>query len=243
MAAAGAEFSDALVAETAAAAAVELLPEGDDRQHEPDPGELRRFLVACGGSSGKAGHVYACSQQWRAEEGIDGLLEESGGTEAEAAIRRYLQYIDGLTDVEGRPAAVWRAGRVPVRAMLHEFGAEPVLRNHVYLKERALKAARAAGHVTHVLIIDMFGMGLHTLDSEGLATLQRGVHYEQKHYPETQHKIIIVRAPWLFGAFWRIVNPWLSEGDRAKVCMILCSVARRACASVMAFIARMVGWL
>jgi hypothetical protein len=39
---------------------------------------------------------------------------------------------------------------------------------------------------------------------------QAGIEYEQRYYPETFHKIMIVRAPWLFSAVWNIVNPWLN---------------------------------
>ena len=36
------------------------------------------------------------------------------------------------------------------------------------------------------------------MDREGLETLRRGIEAEQRYYPETFHKIVIVRAPWAF---------------------------------------------
>ena len=186
-------------------------------QSEPDARELGNFLDACGGVVGKAAHMYCKSRQWRSEEAVDGILDEEGGHEREERVRRFQQYVDGLTDREGRPVAVWRAGRVPVRAMMEEVGAAAVLRNHVYLKERSLLRAHEAGHSSHILVLDMAGMGMAQMDREGLAALHRGIEIEQRYYPETLHKIVIIRAPWIFSAAWNIVSPWLSENDRAKI--------------------------
>jgi hypothetical protein len=151
----------------------------------PDPRELANYLVACGGVVPKAAHVFCRSHRWRVEKGIDGILDEPGGVAREERVRRYQQYVDGLCDRDGRPVAVWRAGRVPVRAMMEEVGAEAVLRNHVYLKERSLRRAREAGHASHVLVFDLAGLGMAQMDREGLAVLQRGIEIEQRHYPET----------------------------------------------------------
>ena len=198
----------------AAAVRAEL---GEGAADEPDPEELRRFLVACGGVGPKAAQVYAKSRRWREAERVDGILEEEGAAEREGRVRRYQQYVDGLLDLEGRPVAVWRAGRVPVRAMMEDVGAAAVLRNHVYLKERSLRRAREAGHATHTVVLDMAQLGMAQMDREGLATLRAGIEVEQRHYPETFERIVIVRAPWLWSAVWSTVNPWLSENDRAKI--------------------------
>ena len=42
-------------------------------EDEPDPAELRRFLVACGGVEPKAAHVYAKSRRWREAERVGAL--------------------------------------------------------------------------------------------------------------------------------------------------------------------------
>ena len=55
------------------------------------------------------------------------------------------------------PAAVWRAGRIPVRAMLDELGAAAVLRNHLLMKERSLDAARG-GDGQHLIVLDLHSM-------------------------------------------------------------------------------------
>ena len=52
---------------------------------EPDTRELRNFLSACGGVASKAAHVFCKSQQWRADEKVDGILSEEGGQEREGA--------------------------------------------------------------------------------------------------------------------------------------------------------------
>ena len=105
------------VAAAAAAAVAEQMPEGPT----PDEAELGRFLTACGGVAPKAAHVYVKSKQWREQEGVDTILTEEGGADREARVRRWQQYVDGLVDLEGRPVAVWRAGRVNVRSMMVQF--------------------------------------------------------------------------------------------------------------------------
>lgn len=188
-----------------------------DPAAELDEAELQRFLVGCGNVVPKAAHVYVKSRQWREKEKVDGILQEDGMEELEPRVRRYQQYVMGLEDLEGRPVAVWRAGRVPVRAMMEDVGVAGVLRTHVYLKERSLARARERGHSSHVLVLDLDQLGMAQMDREGLAALKTGIEIEQRYYPETFERIVIVRAPWIWSAMWNMVNPWLNDNDRAKI--------------------------
>ncbi len=199
--------------EAMAAAVREKLGE----QASVDEGELQRFLVACGNVVPKAAHVYAKSRTWREAEKVDGVLEDERMQEVEPRVRRYQQYVEGLEDLDGRPVDIWRAGRVPVRAMMEDIGCDDVLRTHIYLKESSLKRARERGHSTHVLVLDMDQLGMAQMDREGLAALKSGIEIEQRYYPETFERIVIVRAPWIWSAIWNMVNPWLSDNDRAKI--------------------------
>ena len=182
-----------------------------------DEAELQRFLVGCGNVVPKAAHVYAKSRQWREAEKVDGILEDERMKELEPRVRRYQQYVEGLEDRDGRPVAVWRAGRVPVRGMMEDIGCADVLRTHIYLKERSLQRARERGHSTHVLVLDLDQLGMAQMDREGLAALKSGIEIEQRYYPETFERIVIVRAPWIWSAMWNMVNPWLNDNDRAKI--------------------------
>jgi len=73
------------------------------------------------------------------------------------------------------------------------------------------------------IIIDMEGLGWRTLTY--VDALQVGVHMIklfEANYPETLRVAVLVNAPSIFPAIWKLIKPILSEATHAKVQFVEC---------------------
>ena len=159
-------------------------------------------------------------RKWRAESGIDGLLDDPVCEEVASKVLKCMTYYTGLVDKHKRPLVVWRTGETQSRKLMVEVGAANTNRNHLYQKEKVMAQARALGGEQVVLICDMGGLGMHTADWEALQTLRVGIEAEQKYYPGTFAHIWITRPPWIFSAIWATVSPWLDEYAKERITVL-----------------------
>ena len=92
------------------------------------------------------------------------------------------------------------------------LGPEKLMKYHIYVNEQCMKISSQ-----RVVLFDMEGMSRHHLDRRGLAILKQFIEIDQRHYPETLHKLYIVNAPRLLWVGYKIVEPWLDPATAAKV--------------------------
>lgn len=68
-----------------------------------------------------------------------------------------------------------------------------------------------------VTIVDMSGMGLSLIGKASMEIMRRVAEIDQLYYPESSHQLLIVNAPWIFGAVWSILTPLLNARGHGKI--------------------------
>ena len=72
--------------------------------------------------------------------------------------------------------------------------------------------------LTHMYRARMFFLLLVTQPffSPGVKALLRVIEVVEANYPETMGRLLIVRAPRIFGVLWTLVSPFIDENTRNK---------------------------
>jgi hypothetical protein len=76
------------------------------------------------------------------------------------------------------------------------------------------KMAEAIGEETFFAIVDLDGF---SMSNFSLAQMKIAIGILQNHYPERLGGILIISAPFIFTAAWRLLQPLLDERTRNKI--------------------------
>jgi hypothetical protein len=152
----------------------------------------------------------------------------------------------------GRPVCIERTGRIQSKRLCALCSSlstpahpTPLFTAHLHSVEVGRALARfnnahrppAASEISQVTaIMDMAGLGLHTLHPPALALLRvNGVRYllccrtlcprltpasgqaDQNYYPESLHKLFVVNTPAVIAVAWRIISPWVDPRTKSKI--------------------------
>jgi len=72
-------------------------------------------------------------------------------------------------------------------------------------------------HWGMTIIMDLTGLGVHHLHSTGLQALKRIMNQSDSYYPERAKRVLVINAPRIFAAIWKIVQHFLDPVTREKV--------------------------
>ena len=96
------------------------------------------------------------------------------------------------------------------------YSAECVFASLELTRRRHLQQGSSRGFQLTV-VADMAGLNFSFLDPRALKMCQAVARVEADHFPEVLKRIIVVRAPWIFSAVWRLCRPFLDKGSLEKV--------------------------
>ena len=85
------------------------------------------------------------------------------------------------------------------------------------LKEATEKDPDGKIHIQCTAITDCSGMGRAHMYRPGFDALKRLLWITDRCYPERLKKLVIVNAPWIFGAIWLIVKHFIDPVTREKI--------------------------
>lgn len=185
----------------------------------PNDSHLLRFLKARDFNIDKAYDMLCSSLAWRRHHNVDQLLTEWRPPEA------VLEYYSGgwhHYDKEGRPVYILRLGSMDVKGLLKAVGEDGFLKYVLSINEEAMSMfeevtkGKGSPISSYTCICDLEGLCMRHLWRPGVKALLRVIEVVEDNYPETMGRLLIVRAPRIFGVLWTLVSPFIDENTRNK---------------------------
>ena len=195
---------------------------------------LLRYLRARNGKVDKAADNYIATAAWQDSIGMEALRKQ---TPAEAlgfdleVMRTILPHAQTGLDRQGGPIIYKHMGaQCRVRQACTESGAtlDGIARYNVWLNESYMDAIGAAGAREWSVVVDAAGWHIGLFDSYAFRFLKRTATTDGAHYPELLHMMLIVNAPPMLAACWRVIRTWVDAETREKIDIISESQPERA---------------
>ncbi|CAL8462059.1 g1590 [Coccomyxa elongata] len=184
---------------------------------------LRRFLRARQHDLKRAKEMYAASMKWRAEFGVDTILEDFQFHERDAFISLYPQGYH-KTDKTGRPIYIQHLGAIHYKKLEAVTTEERMIKFHVQEYERCARVIMpacsivAGRHIDQTFaIIDVKGVGLKHLTGDIKKMLSRIMAIDQNNYPEMLGHTCIINAPSVFKMVWQAVKSFIDPKTQEKI--------------------------
>jgi len=202
----------------------ELRAKLKDTPGTKDPVTMLRFVRARQGRLDAAAKMYTAAMNWRAANGWERGFRLN--TLDDALHRRMDTYLPSTAlmgrDKDGDPV-YWN--RLCPHTMDY-FAAAPsafLAEHEVYIITRILQAmeeqSRLQGRPVMYMtaVVDFSAMGMRHLNRKALPKWSIGARILEDYFPEMVKRIIVVRAPPLASAIWRVVSKVFDEGTRNKI--------------------------
>ncbi|KAG0377518.1 hypothetical protein BGX24_005961 [Mortierella sp. AD032] len=179
----------------------------------PDTTVLR-FLRARKWNVEKAMEMLILALEWRISMDVEEVVQE-GEVALEA---KYPGFLDQLKsgkvvfrghDRQGRPLCLLDPSQHNPNAQSHQA----VQKLSIYVIETARMMLRPPTETISVLF-DMSNFSLSNMD---WPTVKFFIHAAEACYPELLGVCVVHKAPWLFGAIWKMISPMLDPVIRAKI--------------------------
>jgi len=198
---------------------------------------LLRFIRARPDSIFKALEMFRGAMSYRSSHGVNQLFRELHPrapeplSERQRASRAY--YFNGLggLDRDGAPYFVYRLGRADLSGFAREpailalmMEADAVNMETIFRTVRSASAALGT-FVRLRVVVDLQGYAMSTLRHAGI--IQAVMKVGPQVFPEGASKVLLVNAPRVFAAAWKVVSPWLPQRSRDK-CSVISSSATPA---------------
>tara|TARA_B110001452_G_scaffold51895_1_gene39549 strand:+ start:495 stop:1586 length:1092 start_codon:yes stop_codon:yes gene_type:complete len=126
-------------------------------------------------------------------------------------------------DREGHPVILDRVGATDPSKLLPNFDQDAFMRQQCYNREclRVFATANCLRRKKRlykmVQVIDLKGLGWAHTDSQMYALLKHYNSVFSWNYPESLSKIIVINAPFVFQAVWKMIQPWIHPITRQKI--------------------------
>mmetsp|Transcript_39188 Transcript_39188/g.63155 ORF Transcript_39188/g.63155 Transcript_39188/m.63155 type:complete len:272 (-) Transcript_39188:88-903(-) len=170
---------------------------------------LKRYMVARKGDTQKALAMLLATLKWRDEFGVDKLRPELVRPNGETG----KVFVCG-PDLSGQPVLLLRPGRENSK---NDHNGN--LKHLVYQLERAVRCMdEESGVGKMTVILDLHNYS--TSNAPPMRTSRATLDILQNHYPERLSKFVIVHAPWLFYAFFKVISPFIDKVTASKVVFI-----------------------
>ncbi|KAF9097058.1 hypothetical protein BGX23_009860 [Mortierella sp. AD031] len=179
----------------------------------PDTTVLR-FLRARKWNVEKAMEMLVLALEWRITMDVEEVVQDG----EEALEARYPGFLDQLKngkvifrghDRQGRPLCL-------LDPSLHNPNAQSqqaVQKLSIYVIETARLMLRPPTETISVL----FDMSSFSMSNMDWPTVKFFIHAAEACYPELLGVCVVHKAPWLFGAIWKMISPMLDPVIRAKI--------------------------
>jgi hypothetical protein len=167
--------------------------------------DLLRFLRARSNNVMKASKLFVDHEKWRARFCPKGYISEDEVRNELDAKKACLQGKDKL----GQPFAV----SLVKNHYASKRDPEEFKRILVYAIDKYV-ALMPPGIEKFVALLDLTGIGYSNLDSSALRHI---FDFLQGYYPERLGTLFILNAPFIFGAVWKVVSPFIDSRTRKKI--------------------------
>ncbi|KAG0264266.1 hypothetical protein BG011_007156 [Mortierella polycephala] len=183
------------------------------QSEHPDTTVLR-FLRARKWNVEKAMEMLVLALEWRITMGVDEVVEEG----EEALDAKYPGFLEQLKngkvifrghDRHGRPLCLLNPSLHNPNAQSHQA----VQKLSIYVIETARMMLRPPVETISVL----FDMSSFSMSNMDWPTVKFFIHAAEACYPELLGVCVVHKAPWLFGAVWKLISPMLDPVIRAKI--------------------------
>lgn len=124
-------------------------------------------------------------------------------------------------DRMGHPI-IWKhmGGQCILRKLFTVANIEALADYGAWLNEKYTRALHRAGATEWMVVIDAAGWHMSLVDSPALKFLKRTALDDAAHYPERLCKLVVVNAPRMLAAAWRIIQQWVDSVTRDKIHII-----------------------
>lgn len=189
-----------------------------------DPMTMLRYLRARQGDVDKAVEMYRNSMRWREEtQWVHGFFNGTIDDDLHVRLSPHWKCIGVLGwDRVGRPVIYERLGQIHLRSLLQipdEFLAKHHVWGHTRLQQAIDEQMQRQGrpHMYITAVVDLAGLGTQHFDMQGLMKFKKTIRVGSDYFPEILSRVLVVRAPWIFSAFWKIVENFFDPGTREKI--------------------------
>mmetsp|Transcript_41436 Transcript_41436/g.82984 ORF Transcript_41436/g.82984 Transcript_41436/m.82984 type:complete len:285 (-) Transcript_41436:172-1026(-) len=187
---------------------------------------LKRFLIAAGGNVDEALKSLSADLKWREEMQTLSLAAMSCdevllACKCPDTVKPLLEEVlpHGFLgfDKQGRPVTYRKITSKFDAHMLTEagFSSETSLKYNAWMLERVVKAMGDRGQ--WVVVVDMAEWSLFQFTPSNMAFANAVSQLTTAHYPERMGKVLIINAPYVFGACWQVAKGWLNERILSKI--------------------------
>eukprot|EP01061_Rhynchopus_euleeides_P018428 TRINITY_DN30503_c0_g3_i1.p1 TRINITY_DN30503_c0_g3~~TRINITY_DN30503_c0_g3_i1.p1 ORF type:complete len:367 (+),score=139.43 TRINITY_DN30503_c0_g3_i1:134-1234(+) len=178
---------------------------------------VSRFLTARNQNVKKASEMLLESLAWRKKHNVDNILS----TEPDPRIAQYLPHaMLGLTP-EGHHVYMERSGRVcfpgndvlPMDALFHW---------KVWTSEKLDQVSRNTPSCTGrtIAVLDADGLTLSTMTPQVMAFLKLIGEIDEKNYPESLEKVLVLNAGFVFSNVWAMIKYFFAAEVRKKIVVL-----------------------
>ncbi|CAM9257695.1 unnamed protein product [Phaeothamnion confervicola] len=179
----------------------------------------RRFLLAELGDYRKALARWQQTLTWRAQEGVDAVLDEP--YELFDVIKSFYFHCFHLPDRFGnltyyeKPALMnWEGLRA------YGIQKDELIRHCIYTFEYLWQRLQPRQTQKLTMVLDLEGVRMRDFAGEGMALLKSTVSMMSAHYPQRSFKILILNAPATFNLIFAGIRPLLAEHTRQKIAVL-----------------------
>ena len=167
---------------------------------------LLRYTRARNGDTQKALAMLLATVEWRDSFGVDQLTPEGVRPNGETG-----KVLVCGPDMGKLPLLVLRPGRENSKDD-HDGN----LRHLVYQLERCVKCMDEDKGISKMtVVLDMHNYS--SMNAPPMRTSRATLDILQNHYPERLASFIIINAPWIFYAFFKVISPFIDRVTAAKI--------------------------
>ncbi|KAF8983885.1 hypothetical protein BGZ46_009342 [Entomortierella lignicola] len=179
----------------------------------PDTTVLR-FLRARRWNVEKAMEMLILALEWRITMGVDEILQES----EDSIESKYPGFLEQLKsgkvifrgrDRQGRPLCLID----PSKHHPHAQSQVSIEKLSIYVIETARMMMLPPAETISIV----FNMSNFSLSNMDWPTTKFFIHAAEACYPELLGNCLVHRAPWMFGALWKVISPMIDPVIRAKI--------------------------
>jgi hypothetical protein len=168
-----------------------------------------------------ATQMWMASYHWRKEHEPEKL---SAGFVPPAVVDHYGTGGPFGHDRDGSPIFIDRLGQIdPAGILKHTDNTDDIVECEIVRSEYLQAITDLACirdrklHWGITIIMDLTGLGINHLNRGGLQVLKRIMHQSDSNYPERAKRVLVINAPAIFSAIWKIVQHFLDPVTREKV--------------------------
>ena len=203
---------------------LEIRDRVSDIQHSLNrPGAIIRYMRARSFDVDQSESMIRETVAWRAQNGVDSILKDYNPPQE--ILDHYPGAILTGTDRMGDPIFVSRTGVTDLCGMVEKYGEEEMIRYEIYRREAALEGAwirewesNAGRPIKQTVVIeDLQGLNMRHLAKKVTKFYGLVCDIDTKYYPETNKKIVIIRAPAAFRLIWAVVKHFFDPSVVSKM--------------------------